>query len=207
MTILSIVVVPVRVAVADSTVFPEPVELVTPVPPLATDNVPVVPAMIGSPVQEVRVPDDGVPSTGVTRVGEVAFTILPDPVLAVDITCLLPFNSNTVDAVRFVKVTVPSSAAVLAAVKAALACNEPLAVIKPEAVIAAMPIVPVSVGEFALTTAFVPVMAADTNCLLAFTCSISLAVTELNIGADGKVTLPVVAIDIALLPLDHRETG
>jgi hypothetical protein len=54
--------VPVKVGEADSTTSPEPVEVVTPVPPLATDKVPVVPATIGNPVQLVRVPELGVPN-------------------------------------------------------------------------------------------------------------------------------------------------
>ena len=57
-----------------------PVDAVTPVPPLATLKVPVVPATIGSPVAFVRVPDDGVPSAGVTSVGLVAKTSAPEPV-------------------------------------------------------------------------------------------------------------------------------
>jgi hypothetical protein len=44
----------------ESTVAPDPVEVVTPVPPLATDKVPVVPATIGKPVQLVNVPEAGV---------------------------------------------------------------------------------------------------------------------------------------------------
>ena len=39
-----------KVGPADRTTLPEPVEVVTPVPPRATDNVPVVPAIIGRPV-------------------------------------------------------------------------------------------------------------------------------------------------------------
>ncbi len=42
---------------------------VEPVPPLATGRVPVTPVVKGRPVQLVKVPDEGVPSTGVTRVG------------------------------------------------------------------------------------------------------------------------------------------
>jgi hypothetical protein len=38
---------------------------------------------IGSPVQLVRVPEDGVPNAGVTRVGEVANTNAPVPVSSV----------------------------------------------------------------------------------------------------------------------------
>jgi hypothetical protein len=62
----------VKVGEVDSTTPPLPVELaVTPVPPRATDKVPVVPAIIGKPVILVAVPDAGVPSAGVVKVGEV----------------------------------------------------------------------------------------------------------------------------------------
>jgi len=70
----------VRVGLLDRTTEPEPVELVTPVPPLVTANVPVALAT-GMLVQLVSVPDAGVPSAGVTSVGEVARTTLPDPVV------------------------------------------------------------------------------------------------------------------------------
>lgn len=50
------------------------------VPPLAVGSMPVTPVVSGKPVAFVRVPDDGVPSAGVTRVGEVAKTKAPLPV-------------------------------------------------------------------------------------------------------------------------------
>jgi hypothetical protein len=46
-------------------------------------RVPVVPPSMGSPVQLVRVPLDGVPRAGVTRVGDVANTKAPVPVSSV----------------------------------------------------------------------------------------------------------------------------
>ena len=54
--------------------------VVTPVPPLATGNVPVTPVVSGSPVRLVATPDVGVPNIGVTRVGLVALTKTPEPV-------------------------------------------------------------------------------------------------------------------------------
>jgi len=69
-----------RVGEVLRTVFPEPVEVVTPVPPLATGSVPVTPVVRGKPVAFVKMPLDGVPSAGVTRVGEVLKTVLPEPV-------------------------------------------------------------------------------------------------------------------------------
>jgi hypothetical protein len=69
-----------KVGLVDKTLFPEPVELVTPVPPLATGSVPVTPAVRESPVALVNTTDVGVPSTGVTSVGLVDKTLLPEPV-------------------------------------------------------------------------------------------------------------------------------
>jgi hypothetical protein len=65
---------------------------VIPVPPLATGRVPVTPVVKGKPVAFVSTPDAGVPSTGVTKVGDVANTKEPVPVSS-DIT---PRNSADV---------------------------------------------------------------------------------------------------------------
>jgi len=54
--------------------------VVCPVPPFAIGNVPVTPVDNGKPVAFVRVADEGVPKDGVTNVGDVANTMLPDPV-------------------------------------------------------------------------------------------------------------------------------
>jgi len=54
--------------------------LVIPVPPLATGKVPVTPVVSGRPVAFVSVADDGVPSAGVTKVGEVENTKLVEVV-------------------------------------------------------------------------------------------------------------------------------
>jgi len=64
-------IVPVNVGDAESTLLPVPVLAVTPVPPLATGKVPVTPVVNGNPVQLVRVPEEGVPNTGVVNVGDV----------------------------------------------------------------------------------------------------------------------------------------
>ena len=72
-----------KVGLLDSTTLPEPVDVVTPVPPLATGKVPVVPPSIGSPVTLVITPLAGVPSAGVTSVGLVANTKAPVPVSSV----------------------------------------------------------------------------------------------------------------------------
>jgi hypothetical protein len=58
-----------KVGLVDKTTFPDPVEVVTPVPPFATAKVPVTPVAKGKPVQFVNVPLVGVPSAGVTNVG------------------------------------------------------------------------------------------------------------------------------------------
>lgn len=58
-----------KVGLLDSTALPVPVDVVTPVPPLATGNVPTVPPSIGRPVALVNTPLDGVPKAGVTSDG------------------------------------------------------------------------------------------------------------------------------------------
>lgn len=83
----------VRVGEVAKTSSPLPVSFVTAVARLALDGVaknvatpvpnPETPVLIGSPVQLVSVPLDGVPSAGVTSVGEVAKTRLPVPVSSV----------------------------------------------------------------------------------------------------------------------------
>ncbi len=64
----------------DKTLLPDPVDVVTPVPPLATGSVPVTPVVSGSPVALVNTAADGVPRAGVTSVGELDSTLLPEPV-------------------------------------------------------------------------------------------------------------------------------
>lgn len=72
-----------KVGLEDNTTEPEPVDEVTPVPPLATGKVPVTPEVKDKPVQLVKVPEAGVPRTGVTNVGLVANTSEPVPVSSV----------------------------------------------------------------------------------------------------------------------------
>ena len=86
--------------------MPEPVTVMaalfaTPVPPLAAGSVPVTPVVRGKPVRFVATPLVGVPSNGVTRVGEVDSTLLPEPVLVV--TPVPPLATASVPA----SVTVP----------------------------------------------------------------------------------------------------
>jgi hypothetical protein len=64
----------------DSTTLVVPVEVVTPVPPLATGKVPVTPVVSGRPVAEVKTSAVGVPSAGVISVGEVENTKLVEVV-------------------------------------------------------------------------------------------------------------------------------
>ena len=91
-----------RVGVVANTLTPVPVLSVRANAKLADDGVPKkvatlaakpdTPVEIGRPVQLVRVPEDGVPNAGVTRVGDVANTNAPLPVSS-DIT---PSNSAEV---------------------------------------------------------------------------------------------------------------
>lgn len=76
-----------NVGLVDSTLLPEPVDVVTPVPPEATANVadnpaavPVVFWLSVGKVQLARLPLVGVPKIGVTSVGLLESTTLPVPV-------------------------------------------------------------------------------------------------------------------------------
>jgi hypothetical protein len=63
---------------------------------------PTVPLMLieAVPVRLVTTPEDGVPRAGVTKVGEVARTLLPVPVLVTLTTILLASSAKAVDAVK-----------------------------------------------------------------------------------------------------------
>jgi hypothetical protein len=62
--------------------------------------VPVTPVVRGRPVKLVATPDDGVPKAGVTKVGLVANTFEPEPVLVTETTFLLASNAKAVEAVK-----------------------------------------------------------------------------------------------------------
>jgi len=64
------------------------------VPPLAIGSVPVTPVASGRPVAFVSVTDDGVPSAGVTSVGLVANTMLPEPVVVLPSAVTVPLVGN-----------------------------------------------------------------------------------------------------------------
>jgi hypothetical protein len=70
---------------------------------------PTTPVAIGKPVALVRVAADGVPRSGLTRAGDVARTLLPDPVLLTETTFLLASSASAVDAVSAVRVGVPAT--------------------------------------------------------------------------------------------------
>jgi hypothetical protein len=72
---------------------------------------PDTPVPIGRPVAFVKVALVGVPRIGVTKVGEVASTLLPVPVLVTETIFLLASNAKAVEAVK------PDSVAVLDADK------------------------------------------------------------------------------------------
>src|SRR5580692_1535162 len=65
------------------------------VPPFATGRMPVTPIVSGKPVTFVITPEAGVPSAGVTRVGEVDITTLPVPVVAVAVATFEELPTHT----------------------------------------------------------------------------------------------------------------
>jgi hypothetical protein len=89
-----------RVGEFDKTTLPEPVEVVTPVPPFATPRVPVTPVVKGNPVAFVSVNALGVPKFGVVSVGDVLRTTEPLPVDVV--TPVPPANTGRVPLVSVV---------------------------------------------------------------------------------------------------------
>ena len=74
--------------------FTNPVKVVTPVPPLATGNVPVTPEARGNPVAYVNTAALGVPNAGVVNEGEFDSTRFPVPVE--DVTPVPPLATATV---------------------------------------------------------------------------------------------------------------
>ena len=83
----------VKVGEVLNTLLPEPVDVVTPVPPEATANVADKPAAVPvvfwfsvGNVQLVKVPEAGVPRAGVTKVGDVAKArTVPVPVVVYEV--------------------------------------------------------------------------------------------------------------------------
>jgi hypothetical protein len=67
---------------------------------LATGKVPVTPEVKGNPVALVSVAELGVPNTGVTNVGLVANTLLPEPVLVTLTSPLLESVATAEEAVN-----------------------------------------------------------------------------------------------------------
>lgn len=65
------------------TAVPKGIPVAAPVPPFATGRMPVTPVVKGSPVALVSTAADGVPSAGVTKVGELVNTKAPVPVSSV----------------------------------------------------------------------------------------------------------------------------
>ena len=106
----------------DSTLLPEPVEVVTPVPPLSTGSVPVTPVLSGSPVALVSTPEAGVPSAGLVNVGEVSVT--PAKVATV------PPSETEVDPI----VTAELVSCALLTVPVRLEVGNPVALVKTNAV-------------------------------------------------------------------------
>ena len=64
----------------ERTLLPEPVDVVTPVPPFATGKIPETPDVSGNPIAFDKTTEDGIPKAGVTKVGELLRTTDPLPV-------------------------------------------------------------------------------------------------------------------------------
>ena len=77
--------------------------VVAPVPPFVIAKTPVTPVVKGKPVAFVNIAAEGVPKAGVTKVGEVALTTSPEPVVAISSTIPAPVETrpNTLSVVTF----------------------------------------------------------------------------------------------------------
>ena len=96
------------------------------VPPLAMGSVPVTPVVRGRPVAFVKTAAEGVPRAGVTNVGLVAKTMLPEPVTACPRAVWTPVPSAVMPVPPAVIGRVPEvSAEVDVAYRAPPEVNEP----------------------------------------------------------------------------------
>jgi hypothetical protein len=105
------------VGLSANTRAPVPVSPVTAAAKFALDGVaknvatpvpkPETPVEIGNPVALVNVAENGVPNTGVTNVGLLDNTLLPEPVLVTLTTFLLASKAKAVEAVKPDNVVVP----------------------------------------------------------------------------------------------------
>ena len=129
-----------------------PVSVDAPVPPLPTGSVPVVPVDSGSPVQFVSVPLVGVPSNGVTSVGDVARTGAPEPVAVV--------HTGKADAPPPTKIPVVAPAASVCCIPVAVV---PAAISPYAVVLVARPVPPCATVTAALEVRIVAVAFGKVN--------------------------------------------
>jgi hypothetical protein len=78
--------------------------------------------MLAVPVRLVTTPEDGVPRAGVTKVGEVARTLSPVPVLVTLTICLLALSARAVDTVR-PEIVIPGTVVFAAVSKYTARCD------------------------------------------------------------------------------------
>jgi hypothetical protein len=175
-----------KVGLVLNTLAPEPVEVVTPVPPLVTPNVPVIPVDNGSPVQLVNVPEVGVPKRGVTKVGLVAKALAPEPVLVVTpvpplVTPNVPVipvdRGKPVQLVKTPDVGVPSSGVV----NDGLTCLT----IEPVPVAVVVPVPPEVIGKGFTNAASVAANKGVTNAV-AYVPALVIFTPSLNTIADTE---------------------
>jgi hypothetical protein len=131
----------------DSTFEPEPVLVVTPVPPLVTAN----------DVPSVRLVADAAPKIGVTNVGEVASTLFPVPVLATEIKF---FDASVAKALDAVKPDSNKLVPVAAPILGVTNVGDVFSTFEPEPVLVVTPVPPLAT---AMVVAFhVPVVRVPT---------------------------------------------
>ena len=148
---LSAKILPVKVGDALNTTLPVPVEPVTPVPPLATGNVPVTPEDKGKPVAFVKVPEVGVPNAPFNNTGAPAEPVLTANAVAIPVPSPLTpvLIGNPVPLVNTIAEGVPRAGVVKTGLVDNTTLPVPVEAVTPVPPLATdrVPVVPSTIGS------------------------------------------------------------
>jgi len=193
---------PVSAGLIDSTLLPVPVDVVVPVPPFNTANVPVTPVDNGKLVALVSTPDDGVPNAGDTNVGVVIVGLVDNtstPVPVAVVPPVPPFNTGNVPVtpvdngkpvalVNTPDAGVPSNGAVKVGPVANTNWPVPVAVVVPEP--------PLAIGN----TPFTPVVKGNPMALVSINADGVPSAGVTSVGLTLSTTLPLPVLLVTPVP-------
>jgi hypothetical protein len=192
----------INVGLLFNTTDPVPVDVVVPVPPLATSNDPTTPVVKGKPVALVNTADVGVPSAGETKDGVVIVGLVDNTNTPVPVAVVLPVppfrianvpvtpvvNGKPVALVNTPETGVPSNGAIKVGPLASTSDPVPVEVVVP-------------VPPF--TTASVPVTPVDKGNPVKFVAIPDVGVPNKGVTSVGlvlKTTEPVPVADVTPVP-------